>query len=89
MPNELYCNVIGVTDGEVRDNILFIGNAVSNPIGGAVEDKAIELYKHYCDTLGSVSENPDEIDDMVEDGCLSTKDHRVKVFINWPALTSS
>jgi len=86
MPNETYCNVIGITDGKLRDNVLLKGDAISNPIGEAGEEKAVELYKNYCNTLdyGSDDFDEDDINAMVEDGCLYTDDQRIKVFINWP-----
>jgi len=81
MPNETYCNIIATTDGELRDNILFKGDAISKPIGAAVEEKAIEMFKGYVD----ISEyDEEEIEAYLEDGYLSSKDGSIKVFINWP-----
>ena len=84
MPNETYCNIIATTDGELRDNILFKGDAISKPIGAAVEEKAVELFKNYCNVLGYDETDHCNIEDMVEDGCLCTHNDHIKVYINWP-----
>lgn len=83
MPNETYCNVIATVDGIITDNILFIGDTISKPIGGAAEEKALELFKGYVD----ISEyDEDDINVYLEDGYFSSKDGSIKVFITWPVV---
>lgn len=90
MPNELYCNVILIIDNNIQTNHLHVGNAVSNPIGGAAEEDALHMFKEACKNLDYKRDisNEDydypEIESMIEDGCLYTYDHRIQVFINWP-----
>ena len=85
MPNTIYCNIIGTTDGELRDNQLLIGNAISKPIGEAAEEKALTLFKEYCVIFNNLPKE-DTLNTMIENGVLESNDRRVKVFINWPLI---
>ena len=79
-----YCNIIGTTDGELRNNHLWIGDSVTKPIGETAEADAEEMFKDLCRVLGCKEVKQEDLDDMIEDGTLVSTDKRVKVFINWP-----
>jgi hypothetical protein len=95
MPNELYCSIIGMTNGTIQTNILLTGDAKDSPIGVCAEQKAVEVFKELCslmsdelrDTIKSGKSifDIETLSNMFEEGLLESH-CGVKVYITWPRV---
>ena len=86
MSNELYCSIIGMTNGTIQTNILLTGDAKDSPIGVCAEQKAVEVFDDLCSLMnGNSNMDIQTLSNMFEEGLLESH-CGVKVYINWPRV---